>query len=1023
MNKSEIDKRTKEDLLHYIESAAAVYTPEWRFDPENPDAGTALACVWADMLAKSIGQLGRALEKNRIAFFNRLAAGILPPVPASGYAVFFMAGEAVAGAAIPQGMGVFADTDKGEVAFETVDDLYATSAVPMEIYQVCDACDEILHIYPAGEGVPSFTLFDHQGTNLQAHCFYFCHDTVLDISHEATIELKIYVRGDIPISDGYIELLTDPANTVFEYYSTEGFVQLRPAISGARTLLFHKAEAMPPFARTEVGGHESFWIRCRLLNMAPFEKFSFETFYVMSKGVYLYPELVNGNGIECNLAEYMPFGERFGLYNEVYFACTQALSKKGSRIDFSFTMDFARIPLNDGDAGDGIMWNWVMKKSDFKVDQEYDLTIGSVIWEYYNGNGWSRLFNDESYEDIFSTELGLKSQYRTMTFTCPSDMVPVLINSCEACYIRARIVRINNLYKTKGYYVAPVLSDTVFSYDYTRNPQAPTWLCLENNLELTMIDCRSAAGCPSGIRPFKAMGIRETAVYMGFDQPLDNAPIKMLFTLAENAAGPASQVRWEYSNGKGFVPLNIVDETDGFSRTGIVTIMGSRDFRVQRFFGADLYWVRIVLEGSGAAAGTASALAVPPDSQLPAVISRHTPDRRGRQTYPLVTGIYMNAVRISNVDLSASELFFTQRYEAHKTLQLLHPHIISISLWVDEAESLGERQLDELRRQTTVECVRDGAGILEHAWVLWAEVPDFIGTDPTTRCYVLDRNAGVVTFGDGHHGRIIPAGKRENIRVSYRCGGGERTNLPAGAISRMARTVGFISGVTNPTDISGGCDQETLTEALSRNAELLRHHFRAVTARDFEQLVLGSSRNIRKVRCFTGCDAHGQPRSGAVTLVVLQKEFGAGRYAFNDIRQWLYEYMKDKIPGQLMAEHTFFIMEPEFVEINIRVELIAQGFNGIFRLRTDIENRLADFLNPLTGHFDGAGWKIGTIPTVIQIQNLLRDVRGVRYIKNIYLSTFVMDNAGRCEVDPEQIRRHPYILPVNGSHDIRLVTS
>ena len=33
-----------------LEKLAASYTPEWKFDPENPDAGSALAMLIADMI-------------------------------------------------------------------------------------------------------------------------------------------------------------------------------------------------------------------------------------------------------------------------------------------------------------------------------------------------------------------------------------------------------------------------------------------------------------------------------------------------------------------------------------------------------------------------------------------------------------------------------------------------------------------------------------------------------------------------------------------------------------------------------------------------------------------------------------------------------------------------------------------------------------------------------------------------------------------------------------------------------------
>ena len=42
----ECDGRKYDDIIKEIEYLAEKYTPEWKFSPDNPDAGTALACVF-----------------------------------------------------------------------------------------------------------------------------------------------------------------------------------------------------------------------------------------------------------------------------------------------------------------------------------------------------------------------------------------------------------------------------------------------------------------------------------------------------------------------------------------------------------------------------------------------------------------------------------------------------------------------------------------------------------------------------------------------------------------------------------------------------------------------------------------------------------------------------------------------------------------------------------------------------------------------------------------------------------------
>ena len=128
--------------------------------------------------------------------------------------------------------------------------------------------------------------------------------------------------------------------------------------------------------------------------------------------------------------------------------------------------------------------------------------------------------------------------------------------------------------------------------------------------------------------------------------------------------------------------------------------------------------------------------------------------------------------------------------------------------------------------------------------------------------------------------------------------------------------------------------------------------------------------------------------------------------------------MFDKIDSRLIAANRFYIVEPQFVEVRVRLQLTATDTNSVFQIKKEIESRLLKFLNPLSGYFDGNGWKIGILPSVIQIQNLLRNVHGVKYIKNVFLSLYMMDNAGYSEVDLKEIIKQPFILPIGGNHEI-----
>jgi hypothetical protein len=90
----------------------------------------------------------------------------------------------------------------------------------------------------------------------------------------------------------------------------------------------------------------------------------------------------------------------------------------------------------------------------------------------------------------------------------------------------------------------------------------------------------------------------------------------------------------------------------------------------------------------------------------------------------------------------------------------------------------------------------------------WQEVTSLLGSPANAHVYQLVKKADdviAVMFGDGHHG-AVPHQGTENIVVDYRCGGGERGNLPAGAIRLLRSKPRGVKSVVNPVPALGGED-------------------------------------------------------------------------------------------------------------------------------------------------------------------------------------------------------------------------
>lgn len=981
-----------------IRKRAESYTPEWRFHTESPDIGSALAIVYAKMMAGSVGRFSKIALKNRIAFLNELDAEILPAVPSHGYVQFSLINEEVEGVEVDTGTTVIASDNNlpdGQAAFETKEALYVTPASVSDIYQVCDRQDLIYKLYDrAGMKWNSLALFGFEHINIQKHEMYFCYDTLLDIRTEAYIDFSWFMPGNMVLNAEWIHALANIKKAVFEYYTAEGWTAFEECQETEQGLTFHKNKSQSKFAKKELEGKESYWIRLRILDFVPFSKMSLYCVRLSARNQDMLPDTVFGAGEECNLNQYFPFGERLSLYQEVYFGSEEVFSKKGAQVTLSFGIDFAKIPL-DTNVEETLNWEWIMKRSDFKQDLEFDVTIESVIWEYYNGSGWTRLFADDSYQHIFSVTDGTEGRYRMLQFICPKDIEKVIVNAIETYYIRARIVKINNLYKMKGNYVVPCLENTSLCYQYPQKGMEPQAYIFHNNLESCFLDGRDIRE-KEFFCPFVQTDTENTGVCLGFEvAPMGN-PIKMLFCIADERDRSQQHLLWEYWNGKCWKNMNLMDGTDQFSKTGIITFAGNADMKKKRLFGKERYWLRIRDIGNGYL--TPEAMAKP----------------------PIIQQIHMNTTTVQNVYRREREYFQMEMFQKGKNFKLLENNVYTARVFVDETGYLSERELESLKREGLVSIEADDNGIPKRIWVEWRQVHDFSESNAADRHFVLRAFRGELVFGDGKHGRIPAVSKTENIRIDYRSAGGEYTNLRAKKICRMDRAIGYISQVTNPMTLAGGCDAETLEEAVKRTSAAIRHQNRAISARDYEELAMCASRDIQMAKCFAGYDASGKRASGAVTLVVLPKQFRQGRMDFAPLKEKVMQYMTNRVSAFLLDSQKFFVVHPEFIEIRLRIELSVENFNDVFRVKKEILERMEAFLSSADKQREGQGWRIGNFPNTMQVQNAINDIRGIVYIRNIMMSAYTANSVRQEEVDVEEVKTHRYVLPVNGEHEIMI---
>lgn len=990
MRTPRLDSRDSAAIREQIRALSAQYTPLWRFNEEDPDVGSVLALLFAEMFGETVERYNGILEHNFLHYLNALGGSLYPALPAQGHVQFHLVGGAPSGALVPRGEKVIAKGDT-PIVFETGQDVLVTPVALADIHAISPTRDRIAKLYDGADPAP-LRMFDLDGENLQERSFALSHDRLLWV-RDAEIDLW----PDTPLRDPATQAALEAfGECAFSLLMPEG--EEVPLAKPERTGRGYRLRIDLPAAlpETEWLGQTGRWLIARPHDAGAMRALSFASMRMSISGE-AGPDAIYNNDQEQNRAQCYAFGQSFTPYDDLVIGCDEALCKPGASVDLGFMLSYDRVRIEALTGQNDIDWKLIMKRSDVRPEEEHDITVQTVMWEYWNGLGWARLFGDDRYADLFDAAKGEEDKTVTLSFTVPADMRPTLWGTREGFFIRARILRVHNALRTHGWYVSPIVENVRVSYVYEEPGVEPQLLARQGHMVSEVKPYREWIRGGLAFAPFVPWPHDLPATYFRFNGPLKGAPLRILFDLNAGMEEKMPPLRWEclvHSAGRThWQPLNCMDGTDSMRKTGMLTFVGERDCVPAAMFGGEGWWLRLIALDDG------------------------YESLRGSQL-PRVEGIYMNAAVVEQRDTRETVYHAFDIVEDGQQVRLPEGNLLACKV---EIESLGEitrGELQALQDRRVVDVVRAADGTPVEAWVTWEAVDDLLLSGPDERHYHLDPTAGVLTFCTGRHGRMPQVGSR--MRVSMSVGGGERGNLPAGAITSLTRQLGFIQGATNPLATFGGCEQETIGEAALRLVNGLRHQGRAVSAKDYEDLALQSSRAILRAVCYCDRDEKGLYSPGSVTLVFLQRNYREGKAFHRQVGDQVRDFIIGRAPGDLAASGRLRVVGPQFILLNCRVEAVVDRFDDVYAVQQEVKERLGRYLDPVSGNFDGKGWAIGVLPNTTQIHNAIRPVAGIRRIRRITMTAYTEDAHGRREVDLDFPERFPYCLPMDGEHDLHI---
>lgn len=281
---------------------------------------------------------------------------------------------------------------------------------------------------------------------------------------------------------------------------------------------------------------------------------------------------------------------------------------------------------------------------------------------------------------------------------------------------------------------------------------------------------------------------------------------------------------------------------------------------------------------------------------------------------------------------------------------------------------------------------------------------------PVMDVFRLDAEAGVLTFGDGAHGRRPPAGA--SLRADYDTTSGALGNVGVGAINNgPALPAGM--RVVNPVRTWGGAAAESVAEGEKQITRYLQHRDRLVTASDFETIArrtpgvdIGRIDVLPAFHADLGSSEPGDA-PGAVTLLLIprydprQPDAPLPDNLFLDaVCAWL-------DPRRLVTTE-LVLRGPDYVPIYVSLGIEIVPGHSVPTVREAVKAAILRFLAPLPP-LDGVegdnGWPLRKPVLELELLAEASRVEGVAYVNRVLLGAATGSPFSRMDLRGLQLPR------------------
>ncbi len=1007
--------QSAEEIENKIEELRKSYTPEWRFDRVNPDAGSVIAQIYARQIEENNRLMSQMPERYHMEFVNMLDSTLRPAQPAASMVIFNYDSGTMVGTQVPKGTRLSAqsaDTESGFIVYETERNIYVTDAQIKSVFMT-DAEDGTLtpifgdlsipEIVPSSamvtisdeeeateeevtetdyeqeliQTIPPFTLFGEKKT-VGKSILSMYHDRLFD-----GVDEPIYIRfeGDTTLSERIRN-----KRVVFKYLSAKGFTEFDSVEFDERSQTFVLKKHME-CRKVKISEKEYSVIILEAMDTMT-DSVEVGNVLISAGGDSRKPEYVGDGSVEFTSGKFDIFTDTLAVYNECYIGHDPCFSKAGSRISLDFKVSYhdnhLRISAEEEEQELAIIKR---KPKKTPMDNPVFVKVDEITIEYYNGIGWKKLYCDQEYAAMFENcEEGI---YK-LSFICPDDWMESESGPYSGRTLRFRILKSDNCYLRPGIHTYPTVENLKITYSYEGKFVQP--YKLERIAGTKKEDITDKLTSDKDFTVLSGIDYHSDALYIGLDRKISEGPVSIFFQLADTNNQNSIKFRLEYSGPNGFTEMKFTDLTEDFTRSGTLMFLPPSDMTECTLEGNRLYWIRLSR-------------------------ARSQKDDRNNAFLPHIVRLCLNAVIVTNVQTSEENDYYIEEVMPNMNISLGAENILDAEVWVNEMGFTRKEEMDRLllEHPEKVRAEYDFLGRISAFYVLWNEVDNFSeATD--RRSYRIDRMTGRIHFSDGNKCDMPRVTSDVAFKARIRSTDGEKGNLSVGEITDFMGAAPYIDTVFNPIRAHGGSNLESIDHALMRCAGIMHSRWKLVSEGDYVRHVMEFSDSIDRTKVVVGETIDGGMNPADISVVLLMKDYADGAFSYHRIAGAL---KKDILTNceLTVTDDNLHIVEPIFVDISVCVWAMVMDMDDAFEVQNEVKRVLSEYLDPVrTAYHDG--WDIGVLPKESQILMRLGVLRSKAVIQRITMIGRYVDSEGEHEIDTKDINLTPFMVTRSGEHKV-----